>query len=206
MLRCLDACPHEQCSPPLQACYHNLMTNYAAFLRGIGPGNPNMRNDKLCGVLEGLGFTNVQSVISSGNVLFSSPETDTAALEARLEAAWPEQLGFASTTIIRSQAQLEEIVAARPFGDRVHGPSSYLLVTFFKQPAHIPFDLPYQPPGKPYQLLGTTPAKDALFTVTDNTTIPTTDLMTWLERQFTKQITSRTLLTITRIVKKLQTF
>jgi len=32
------------------------MTEYVALLRGIGPGNPNMRNEKLRGVLDGLGF------------------------------------------------------------------------------------------------------------------------------------------------------
>lgn len=32
------------------------MHRYAALLRGIGPGNPNMRNDKLRGVFEGLGL------------------------------------------------------------------------------------------------------------------------------------------------------
>ena len=49
------------------------MTKYIAFLRGIGPGNPNMRNEKLRGAFEELGFKNVQSVISSGNVIFDSP-------------------------------------------------------------------------------------------------------------------------------------
>ena len=48
------------------------MIKYVALLRGIGPGNPNMRNDKLRSVFEKLGFSNVKTVISSGNVLFES--------------------------------------------------------------------------------------------------------------------------------------
>jgi uncharacterized protein (DUF1697 family) len=49
--------------------------------------NPNMRNEKLRGVFEGLGLTNVKTVISSGNVLFESPREDVPALEAEIEDA-----------------------------------------------------------------------------------------------------------------------
>lgn len=174
---------------------------YVALLRGIGPGNPNMRNAKLRGVLEGLGFANVESVISSGNILFESDETDGGKLEAIIEEAWPVQLGFTSNTVVRSQKQLKDLVGLEPFSALSHGPSSYLLTTFFKHPTKVPFKLPYQPEGKTYTLIGAT--KSELFTVTDNTKVKTTDLMTWLEKQFSKDITSRTWLTVNRILKKM---
>lgn len=177
------------------------MTKYVALLRGIGPGNPNMHNDKLRGVLEGLGFKNVQSVISSGNIVFESDSNDTAKMEAKLEAAWPKELGFTSTTIIRSQKQLEELVKIDPFKGLEHGRSSYLLVTFFKRPTEVKFTLPYQPPEKPYKLLSATSKE--LFTTTDNSVIPTTDLMTWLEKQYGKEISSRTWRTVNRILAKM---
>lgn len=178
------------------------MATYAALLRGIGPGNPNMRNDKLRGVFEELGYKNVQSVISSGNVIFESKSTDTAAMEAELEAAWPKVLGFQSTTIIRSQEQLEKLVARHPFKGMSHGPGSYLLVTFFRHPTKVDFTFPYQPEGKTYELLAAD--TNTLFTTTDNTQVKTTDLMAWLEKQFGKEISSRTLLTTQRILKKMQ--
>ena len=62
------------------------MTKYIALLRGIGPGNPNMRNDKLCGVFEKLGFSNVTPVISSGNVIFESDEINKKTLELKIES------------------------------------------------------------------------------------------------------------------------
>ena len=83
--------------------YTERMTKYVALIRGIGPGDPRKTNKKLCGVLQELGFTDVESVISSGNVIFESPETDSAALEEKIEAAWPRLLGFTATTIVRSQ-------------------------------------------------------------------------------------------------------
>lgn len=54
------------------------MTQYAAFLRGVAPTSPNMHNKKLRSVFEGLGFTNVTTVISSGNIIFESPVKTTS--------------------------------------------------------------------------------------------------------------------------------
>ena len=55
------------------------MRSYVALLRGIAPTNPKMRNNRLREVFEDLGFSNVRTVISSGNVLF---ETDSSAVRA----------------------------------------------------------------------------------------------------------------------------
>lgn len=177
------------------------MTKYVALIRGIGPGDPQKTNEKLRGVLETLGFSNVQSVISSGNIIFESDEDDVYKLENLIETAWPELLGFQATTIVRSQSQLQKILDTDPFEGAAHSNSSYLLVTFFKRSTQPNFDLPFQPPGKPYKVVGY--ANNTLYTITDNTVIKTTDLMTWLEKQFGKDITSRTPLTIQRILKKM---
>lgn len=177
------------------------MAKYVALIRGIGPGDPQKTNEKLRGVLETLGFTNVQSVISSGNVIFESSETDVNKLENMIEVAWPKLLGFQATTIVRSQAQLQKILDSDPFDGTAHTPSTYLLVTFCKRPAKPPFNIPFQPPGKPYTIVGYT--NGIVFSVTDNAIIKTSDLMTWLEKQFGKDITSRTPLTLQRIIKRM---
>ena len=183
--------------------YTVIMTKYAALIRGIGPGDPQKTNEKLRHVLETLGFSKVASVISSGNIIFESEETDIHKLEDMIEAAWPRLLGFQATTLVRSQAQLQEILDADPFDGTPHTEHSYLLTTFFKRPTEPSFDIPYQPPGKPYKVVAY--ADGVLFTVTDNTIVKTTDLMTWLEKQFGKEISSRTPLTIQRILKRMET-
>lgn len=178
------------------------MANYVALLRGIGPGNPNMRNEKLREVFEDLGFLNVRTVISSGNVLFETRAKDIEELETKIEKALQAQLGFFSTTIIRTQEQLEKLIEANPFGDLEHSGKSYLMATFFKNSTSVDFKFPYQPAGKPYKFMA---ADDyTLFSVTNNSVITTSDLMTWLEKQFGKQITSRTWLTVNRLYKKLK--
>jgi uncharacterized protein (DUF1697 family) len=162
-----------------------------------------MHQAKLCGVLKELGFSDVAGVISSGNVVFSSDLTDTAALEAQLEKAWPAKLGFSSTTIIRSQQQLQNLVDKDPYEGLAHSQKSYLLVTFFKHPPKLAFKLPYQPLGRDYKLLKM--IDKTLFSALDvSATAHSPDLMSWLERQFGKEITSRTWLTVQRILKKME--
>lgn len=167
-----------------------------ALLRGIGPGNPNMHGSKLKGVLEDLGFTSVAPVISSGNVIFQSGSKDIAKLEDVIQRAWPEKLGFNSTTIIRSREQLQTLVKKNPYGDAEHNRQSYLLVTFFKRP-----------PGP--ELTGQSnfyadAGINALCSTIDTTAAKTPDFMVQLEKRFGKDITSRTWLTIRRILAKME--
>jgi uncharacterized protein (DUF1697 family) len=166
------------------------------------PTNPNMRGEKLRGVFESLGFDNVQSIITSGNILFESDITDIAKLEAMVEEALPEQLGFTSTTIIRSQAQLQALVDADPFPGVTQGPKDYITVTFLKVASKSIPKLPYKPESKGYEVLA---MYDRAVTATlDQNHEKTPNLMGWLEKQFGKQITTRTYKTVTRTLDKLQ--
>ena len=173
------------------------MTRYVALLRGIAPTNPNMRNDKLRGVFEKLGFANVKTVISSGNVIFESPSRRVRELEDRIENALPEELGFTSTTIIRSQKQLQQLADKRPFQGMEHSQKSSLNVTFLKKKRNIDIEFPYNVDNRDYTLLGT--YDGAICSVIDLTSAKTPDLMLWLDKQFGKEITTRTWKTVERI-------
>ena len=175
------------------------MTKYVALLRGITPTNPNMRNDKLRGVFEKLGFENIKTVISSGNVVFESPSRSVRELEDRIENAFPEELGFNSTTIIRSQKQVQQLVDKNPFQGMEHSQTSSLNVTFLKQKRKIDIKFPYNVENRDYTLLGM--YDGAICSVIDLTSAKTPDLMIWLEKQFGKEITTRTWKTVERILK-----
>lgn len=177
------------------------MTEYAALLRGIAPMNPNMRNEKLRGVCESLGLDNVQTVISSGNIVFETKAAGASELEAMLEEAWPRELGFQSTTMIRSKRELTDLADLKPFGDLEHGAETYLLVTFSKSPLTVDFELPFEPPDRDFSIVGATQRE--LFTITDTTSVRTPDVMAWVENRFGKEVTSRTWLTVARILKKM---
>ena len=177
------------------------MTKYVALLRGIGPTNPNMKGDKLKALFEELGFSGVQTVITSGNVIFESHRSNASTMAKAIEGALPEKLGFTSTVIIRSHDQLQKLVDQDPYKGLVHDQKTYLLVTFFNKTRDIKLKLPYTPDNKPYTLLGR--IDDAVYGFVDLTTGKTPNYMIWLERQFGKDITSRTFKTIQRILTKM---
>lgn len=174
---------------------------YVALLRGIGPGNPSMRNDKLRGVFEDLGFRDVATVVSSGNVVFDADSSDARALEARIEAAWPERLGFQSTTVVRTGRQLQRLVSADPFGDRQDVPASRFQVTFLKRPPRATVEVPCSPGEGGYTIVAITGR--AVCSVVDTTSSRAPDLMRWLEKTYGTQITTRSWKTVQRIVATL---
>ncbi len=155
------------------------MTTYAAFLRGIMPSNPNMSNANLRSVFEKLGFKNVQTVISSGNVIFSTQDTDIEALEKTIEAALTKKLGISSAVIIRSKDELSSLFKKDPFKGKTHGRETYLIVTFMKE--------------KPYQVFNSVNLEQS----------KTPDFMRDVEKKYGKVITTRTWKTIERILAKM---
>ncbi len=162
--------------------------------------NPQMRNENLRAVAESVGLENVVSVISSGNLVFDT-QRQPEEVEAALEEAWPNLLGFASTTLLRSRADLEDLATLAPFGDLEHGPKNYLLVTFSKH--SLPEGTVRMDTSDPaVEVVGATDRE--IFTVTD-TTIREGGLgvMSRLEAELGKTITSRTWLTVGRILKKM---
>lgn len=174
---------------------------YVALLRGIGPGNPNMTNDKLRAVFEKLGYKNVRSVISSGNILFESAQTDQTAIESAIQNGLQTELGIAGVTIVRSEEAIKHIIQLSPFGGQAHSNEAYLTVTFLKNTysptVAIPFDS-----GKGYKVISYDAATNTLHCITDTTKEKTPALMTWLEKQYTKDITTRTYKTVERIAAK----
>lgn len=158
-----------------------------------------MRNDKLRGVFEKLGFANVKTVLSSGNVIFESPSRSVKKLEDRIEKALPEELGFKSTTIIRSKKQFQGLVQRNPFKGMEHSQKSSLNVTFLKNKTSTDIKFPYKLNNRDYTLLGM--YDGAICSVIDLTSSQTPDLMLWLEKKYGKEITTRTWKTVERILK-----
>jgi uncharacterized protein (DUF1697 family) len=111
------------------------MNTYVALLRGINVGGKNlikMADLKAC--IEALGFTDVRTYIQSGNVIFSTEESDQALVIEQIEAALSSTFNYQLPVIVRSAGEMKEIVARAPdgFGSE---PDSYRYdVIFLKEP------------------------------------------------------------------------
>ncbi|MGY0500915.1 DUF1697 domain-containing protein [Nocardia sp. FBN12] len=178
------------------------MESYAALLRGIMPTNPNMRNEKLRGVFEGLGFEKVVSVLSSGNVVFRTAD-DPADLEERIQQALNAELGIPGGTIIRSHPELRALLDRDPFAGLPHERGSYLTVTFFKAKMREA-DTEAFADDSLTRVIGYDREARAFLTVNDNSVGKTPDFMARLEKTYGKDITTRTWLTVQRVVKKME--
>lgn len=179
--------------------WYDKSMKYVALLRGISPLNPNMRNERLRKVFENLGFQNVQTVISSGNVLFETTKRGVAELEKMIEEAITEQLGFHSTTIIRSLRQLQQLAKRNPFKNHEHNQKTYLTVTFLRDEPHTQHGIPA---GRGYEIIDR--YDRTIFSVVDLTSGKTPDLMVQLDKGFGKHLTTRTWKTVERIVKRFE--
>ena len=86
------------------------MSRYAGFLRAINVGKRKATASQLTGVLSGLGFDDGAAFLASGNVVFDTSLPKTK-LEATLEPALEDALGFRTEVFVRSEAELLGIAA-----------------------------------------------------------------------------------------------
>lgn len=107
------------------------MTPVIAMLRGVNVGGHNKISMEvlrdICGSLK---LRNPQTYIQSGNVVFGSAESDLAKLAARLESAIEKRCGFRPFVIVRTAAEMRDVVARNPFAGRMNLDPAKLAVFF----------------------------------------------------------------------------
>ncbi len=174
---------------------------YVALLRGIGPLNPNMRNANFRDVLGSLGYRHILTVTTTGNLIFTTGETDSGATEERIEAAWPAHLGFTSTTILRSAEEWRALIKSTPFGDRDDPAGARLNVTFLQSPVPGLTGLHHMSEGDGWSIIGATDRE--VFSVSDSANPRSASLMRWIERAYGPHLTTRTWRVVNKINARL---
>jgi uncharacterized protein (DUF1697 family) len=91
------------------------MSKYIAFLRAINVGGHTVKMDALRQLFESLGFSNVETFIASGNVIFEAKAGNAKTLEKKIETCLRKELGYEVATFIRTAAELAEIAKYKPF-------------------------------------------------------------------------------------------
>ena len=92
-----------------------MSANRIALLRGINIGpRQRVKMPELRALIERLGHTNVETLVQSGNVVFTSraaPKT----LEKQLEEAIEKELGVDPKVVVRTRDELAAAMEANPF-------------------------------------------------------------------------------------------
>lgn len=172
------------------------MPRYAAFLRAVSPMNAKMADLKQA--FESAGFTDVKTVLSSGNVVFSARARGAAeaSLQRKAEAAMLEGLGHAFLTIVRSIDALRELLASDPYGGFRLQPKAKRIVTFLRDKPAVRLALPIELDGA--RILAVK-GMEAFSAYVRNPKGPV--FMTLIEKTFGKEQTTRTWETMMKVAR-----
>lgn len=109
------------------------MPTFIALLRGINMGgHKKVAMSDLRALVEEIGFSDAQTLLQSGNLVFSGPSKPTATLEAQLEAVLLKRLTLKTAVLIRSAAEWKKVIASNPFADEAKRDPSHLALMLLK--------------------------------------------------------------------------
>jgi len=156
----------------------------------------NAKMPELKQAFEAAGFTEVKTLLSSGNVVFNAPVTSVRVLQRKAEAAMRDRLGRVFLTIVRPVNGLRKILGSDPYKGFRLGPGSKRIITFLRErPARKP-KLPIEFDGARILAM----QRGAIFSVyLPNPKGPV--FMTLIEKTFGKEVTTRTWETVAKAAK-----
>ncbi|HXR32610.1 MAG TPA: DUF1697 domain-containing protein [Verrucomicrobiae bacterium] len=110
------------------------MTVMISLLRGVNVGGHNkIKMDALRNLYEALGFRGAQTYVQSGNVIFRSKTSDIFKLAKRIEDAIEKSFGFRPPVVLRTSADMADVIARNPCAKRCGIDPKKLAVIFLKE-------------------------------------------------------------------------
>jgi uncharacterized protein (DUF1697 family) len=110
------------------------MSEWVVLLRGINVGGINIKMADLRAALTSAGFTDVRTVLATGNVLLRSA-LSVAALKAQVESALAQTFGYQAWVVVLNVPTLRAIVESYPFDAEREGWHPY--VVFGSDDSHL---------------------------------------------------------------------
>jgi uncharacterized protein (DUF1697 family) len=110
------------------------MTVFAALLRAVNvAGSGILKMADLKAVCEKIGFTDVQTLLQSGNVVFTAAGTDKAVAKNLAEAI-DKAHGFRPAVAVRTAAEIADAMKRNPFTAEAKADPRFVVVGFFAGP------------------------------------------------------------------------
>jgi len=176
-----------------------LKERYVAFLRGINVGGRTIKMEDLKNVFEDLGFSNVKTILASGNVIFESDSQGKNELTNLVQEKLKDRFGHVIDIIIQTMPEIQQLVEADPFAGIHVTPGTRLFVTFISETSEKPkgtLKIPYSTEGDDLKILSI--IDNAVCSVLSPTQ-KTPDLMNMLEKEYGKKVTTRNWNTVMRV-------
>ena len=105
-----------------------MAVTHVALIRGINVGHAKrVAMGELRALVGGLGYSDVRTLLNSGNLVFSAPRAAPAAAASRIEKAMAARLGVSARVIALTAAELAEAIAGNPLLARATNPSRLLV-------------------------------------------------------------------------------
>ena len=109
------------------------MARYAALLRAINVGGTaRLPMAQLRDVLEGLGFTDIETLLASGNAVFSAAKSSPPKLESGIEAALAKHADLKTDVMVRTATQWTSLIDKNPMPDEADQSPAKLGVMIMK--------------------------------------------------------------------------
>jgi uncharacterized protein (DUF1697 family) len=107
------------------------MPIFLSLFRGINVGGHHIiKMNELKKLYEMLGLKDVQTYIQSGNVVFSSDDSDVTHVQQQLMESVAQTFGFPVEIIVRTATELQDIIAKNPFQGQQDKETQWIVVMF----------------------------------------------------------------------------
>jgi len=173
------------------------MTRYAAFLRGVNVSGTTMKMADVAAAFTDAGFTNVKTVLASGNVLLDSGAA-AKTVRTKAEAALRDTFGYDAWVLVYSLETVRKIAEDYPFEAEAEGLQPY--VTFVSDSAVLGELAALADDAGPDEKIV---AGDGVlyWQVPKNSTLDSTIGKTMGKKRYKSSTTTRNLRTLAKVVK-----
>ncbi len=156
----------------------------------------NAKMPELKEAFESAGFTDVKTILASGNVAFNARAASEISLQQRAEAAMLERLGQAFLTIVRPVEALRDLLASDPYRPFRLDAAAKRIVTFLRAKHPLKLKLPIERDGARILLMK---GREVLSAYLPSPKGPV--FMALIEKALGKDVTTRTWDTVGKVAR-----
>jgi uncharacterized protein (DUF1697 family) len=177
------------------------MSQYVALIRGINVGgHKQIKMSELKTLFVELGYTDIRTVLASGNVVFDSEIQDEIEIRRLIENALLKHFTTPTSVMVRTLDSITALVESNPFGDVVVGVQARLYVSFVNHEIEDQPQLSHDLNISSYSIIcANNQTVCGVIQLTPD--FGTLEYMAILENQFGNDITTRTWKTVLKILE-----